>query len=75
MNIIISLIILTVFGLTIIFAPFALVWAINVLFDLHNEYNIVSWLASVVLIVTMLGIFKPTNAEKHHGISGKDSDP
>ncbi len=38
----------------IAFAPFSLVWAINVLFDMHNDYNYESWLASVVFLVLTL---------------------
>jgi membrane protein implicated in regulation of membrane protease activity len=44
--------ILMVFGYMLAFAfPFALIWALNVLFKTNIEYNFTSWLAVVILYV------------------------
>jgi hypothetical protein len=41
--------------LILIFAPFALVWSLNTLFNLSIAYTFKTWLASFVLAATVGG--------------------
>lgn len=47
-------------GLMIIFVPFSLVWAINVLLGQNIPYSFWTWLAAVVVI----SLFRIPNAKK-----------
>ena len=40
-------------GIIVGACPFALIWAINGLFSLQNEYNFLNWLYAVVVIVLL----------------------
>ncbi len=49
-------------GLMVVFVPFSLVWAINVLLGQHNPYSFWTWLAAVVVI----SLFRIPNADKNY---------
>jgi hypothetical protein len=71
MRILLAILILTLIGATVIFAPFSLVWAINELFELNNEYDFKSWLSSVI-ILAVIWLLKPTNAGENNKIRTKN---
>jgi|SanBayMetagenome_1026888.scaffolds.fasta_scaffold53997_2 hypothetical protein len=49
-------------GLMVVFVPFSLVWAINILLGQNNPYSFWTWLAATVVI----SLFRIPNAKKDY---------